>query len=170
MRTFESEARRLARRSPQEVWRAIEDDFGPLNRIADDDLKQCLRTHLRIADITGDPRRLHVPPVIAARILIETLRRAADAQSISEAKRLQRRLRTRLPGRPKLRPVKNRIERYVRERAVQEFDRRQWALRGRGLSREDAIARAAEEAALDSGVSPDTVISWWQHQGRWRRK
>jgi hypothetical protein len=115
---------------------------------------------------------LRVPPIIAARVLsdvIDKFRRSArsveDKQAIVECSRLLRRLRASLPRRPRHRP-RNWIVRQARADAVHEFELMRLKYRNDGLSRDEAIERAATEVAPCYAVKPATIKSWWAHPGR----
>jgi hypothetical protein len=173
--------RRLAHGTPEDNWRAIEDEYGTLDWTADAVLKHIMKTELRIAEILAKidrdpkPKCLSVPPVVAIRILSDVLdklklRRSAltadDKQAINAAKVELRRALATLPRRSKHRPRKDWLAQRNEIEAVQEFDQLFRRLMKKARGRDEAIAQAAGEVAPCWGIKPATLISWWAHPGR----
>ncbi len=165
---------RLLSRSPHQVWAAVEDEAGPLDKISDADLRRAVQTELRIAAFTG--QSLTVPDIIAERItssVIAKCHASTDKAAVAEAKRLLRLLRVRIRAkhpRPKHRPRKNWYQRQAERLAVHELELRRRELMYEGLSGNEAIEQAAEEIALGLPVTAATVRSWWSNPGRRRRR
>jgi hypothetical protein len=178
-RTFKELREHLSATSPEEVWSEIENEHGPPRSMTDAALNERLTTELRIAEFLD--QGLRVPTAVAERVLLDVIgrlrheARAAGSvevkQSIIEANRLLQRWRAGLPRRPKHRPRKSFAERLVMVEAVREFDQRRLLLmRTDRLKLYDAIDAAAKEIAPKYEVSHATLISWWQHPGRWWRR
>jgi len=135
-------------RSPQALWREIENEAGPLDQIDIDGMKRALELALVEATIRGE-NVVKVPASIAKRML-------ADLKAQQHG----------LSLRPKHRPRKNWWLRRWEQTAVAQFDRRRRGLQAEGRSRDDAIREAAVEIASGYFVSPATLISWWANPGR----
>jgi hypothetical protein len=140
-------------RSPQALWRAIEQEAGPFDQIDVDGMKRALELALIEATIRGDSV-VQVPVKIAERILADLRAQQQRGRSL----------------RPNHRPRKNWWLRRWEQTAVAQFDHRRRELMIAGQSRDDAIQQAAREIAGDFFVRPETLISWWANPGRLRRK
>jgi hypothetical protein len=175
--------RRLLRSDPEEVWRQIEDEFGPIYKIADDDLKQILETELVVAELDGRPA-LHVPAEVAERVfeaLIDTCRRATRSFGDPEGRALRvmlTRAKKGVPSLKQLRPSQapNRPKDsgwYIRHKRAARHElrlRKRALMRKTGLSSSDALERAAEEIAPGYNVKPSTLLTWFGHADLGRRR
>jgi hypothetical protein len=168
--------RRVLNATPEQVWEQIELEFGQLDKVSDEHLKQRLGTEMNIAEWYGK-QTVRVPAVIAERVLtdvIDKYGRNAPVAVLADTKRLLRILRNRLRKerrRPNHRPrgswFKQRTERIACDKLEQRWRELMYS---ENLSRDDAIQKAAEEIAPGYYIRPATLLSWRANPKRRRRK
>jgi hypothetical protein len=170
---------RFAAQSPEDVWDGIEDEFGPLDRLSDEDLKQVLGPLMWAAAFANEGATaslMRLPAVVWVQMLqshVSALRKkkAGGSIAIEQISGQLRVMRSRLVKRPKHRPRENWHERRFHEQACVELKRMTRELMASdGMNYNAARLAAADRIAPQYGWSPSTLLTRASSPGRFRRR